>query len=127
MQFKRFITRSVAIATSPRLAQVLGMFDIEPPAVSQQSWDVELQTPDNWNIDVIVGPSGSGKTTIARDCLDRIFQFLSIGQRIAASWMDSPPNCRFARLSISSAASAFPARRRGFDLSLASPMVSSFA
>jgi ABC-type thiamine transport system ATPase subunit len=61
------ITRSTPVVRTPRLAQVLGMFDIEPPAISTVSWDVDLSLPDRWNIGVIVGPSGSGKTTIARE------------------------------------------------------------
>jgi GNAT superfamily N-acetyltransferase len=61
------ITRSTPVTRSPRLAQVLGMFDIEPPTVSTVTWNVELVLPEQWNIGVIVGPSGSGKTTIARE------------------------------------------------------------
>jgi ABC-type uncharacterized transport system YnjBCD ATPase subunit len=73
MQLIKHITRSVAVATSPRLAQVLGMFDVEQPAVSTQTWDVDLQLPDAWNIGVIVGPSGCGKTTIARELFGEHF------------------------------------------------------
>ena len=73
MQLTKHITRSVAVQSSHRLAQVLGMFDIEQPQTSTQSWDVDLQLPDQWNLGVIVGPSGSGKTTIARELFGQHF------------------------------------------------------
>jgi ABC-type ATPase with predicted acetyltransferase domain len=61
------ITRTTTVHRSPRLWQVLGMFDVELPKTSSQSWEVDLTLPARWNIGVIVGPSGSGKTTIARE------------------------------------------------------------
>ena len=67
MQFKTKILRQSTVVPSPRLAQVLGMFDLPAGQVSQQSWDIDLEIPKNWNIGVIVGPSGSGKTTIASE------------------------------------------------------------
>jgi hypothetical protein len=67
MRLTRHISRTVAVQPSPRLSQVLGMFDIEQPEISTQTWDIDLHLPDRWNIGVIVGPSGSGKTTIARE------------------------------------------------------------
>jgi ABC-type dipeptide/oligopeptide/nickel transport system ATPase subunit len=73
MRLTQQITRSVAITPSPRLTQVLGMFDVEQPTVSTQAWDVDLQLPDDWNIGVIVGPSGSGKSTIARELFGQYF------------------------------------------------------
>ncbi len=73
MRITKQISRTVSIIPSPRLSQVLGMFDVEPSAQSQQQWYVDIDLPERWNIGVIVGPSGSGKTTIARelfgDCL----------------------------------------------------------
>jgi ABC-type phosphate/phosphonate transport system ATPase subunit len=73
MHLTKHITRTVAVQSSPRLAQVLGMFDVEQPEISTQSWEVDLHLPDRWNIGVIVGPSGSGKTTIARELFGEHF------------------------------------------------------
>ena len=67
MRLHKHITRTVAVMPSPRLSQVLGMFDVEPSPTSTQSWNVDLTLPDAWNIGVIVGPSGSGKTTVANE------------------------------------------------------------
>ena len=64
MHYTKHITRTTAVQPSPRLSQVLGMFDVELPTLSQQSWDIDLTLPDKWNIGVIVGPSGSGKTSL---------------------------------------------------------------
>jgi ABC-type phosphate/phosphonate transport system ATPase subunit/GNAT superfamily N-acetyltransferase len=73
MHITKHIIRSVHVQPSPRLSQVLGMFDVEQPEVSTQSWDVDLQLPEKWNIGVILGPSGSGKTTIARELFGEHF------------------------------------------------------
>jgi hypothetical protein len=61
------ITRSITTVLSPRLRQVLGMFDIAPSPTSTMEWHVDIPLPAQWNIGVIVGPSGSGKSTIARE------------------------------------------------------------
>ena len=73
MRFTKKITRSIAVNPSPRLCQVLGMFDVEPAAQSVQQWNVDINLPDRWNIGVIVGPSGSGKTTVARELFGSCF------------------------------------------------------
>jgi hypothetical protein len=73
MHITKHITRTVAVQPSHRLAQVLGMFDVEQPTISTQQWDVDLHLPEIWNIGVIVGPSGSGKTTIARELFGEYF------------------------------------------------------
>jgi GTPase SAR1 family protein len=73
MHITKHITRTVAVQSSHRLAQVLGMFDVEQPEISTQEWDVDIQLPEKWNIGVIVGPSGSGKTTIARELFGEHF------------------------------------------------------
>jgi hypothetical protein len=49
------------------VAQVEGIFDIAPSERSEETWDVQLDLPDIWNVGLIVGPSGSGKTTVARE------------------------------------------------------------
>jgi hypothetical protein len=67
------IVRSTPVQISNRLSQVLGMFDVEQPALSTVEWNVNLQLPQAWNIGVIVGPSGSGKTTIARELFGNYF------------------------------------------------------
>src|SRR4051812_35613274 len=68
MQINKHILRSTTITPSPRVAQVLGLFDVPPTTVSTQDWHVAIDLPDDWHIGVIVGPSGSGKTTVAREC-----------------------------------------------------------
>jgi energy-coupling factor transporter ATP-binding protein EcfA2/GNAT superfamily N-acetyltransferase len=73
MQLTKHITRSSTVAPSPRLAQVLGMFDVPMTERSDLSWDVDITLPDQWNVGVIVGPSGCGKTTIARELLGNYF------------------------------------------------------
>ena len=73
MSLSKHITRTVAVQSSHRLAQVLGMFDVEQRQLSIQEWDVDLQLPEKWNIGVIIGPSGSGKTTVARELFGEHF------------------------------------------------------
>ena len=65
MRLTAHITRSVAVVPTPRLQQVLGMFDVPPSPTSGQAWDVDLTLPDDWHVGVIVGPSGCGKSTVA--------------------------------------------------------------
>ena len=61
------ITLETPIATTPRVKQVCGMFDLTPQAASRVEWHVALPLDERpWNIGLIVGPSGSGKSTIAR-------------------------------------------------------------
>ena len=61
------IIKESNIIRTPRVAQIEGMFDVAPSERSQESWKVEFDLPDDWNIGVIVGPSGSGKTTLAKE------------------------------------------------------------
>lgn len=61
------IIRETVIQETGRVAQLRGMFDIQPEKTSRVEWDVHLELPPDWNIGAIVGPSGSGKTTIARE------------------------------------------------------------
>ena len=63
----KHIVRSTAVHSSPRVAQVLGMFDVPQTARSVLQWDVSLPLPAAWNVGVIVGPSGSGKSTVAAE------------------------------------------------------------
>lgn len=57
-----------AVADTPRVSQVRGMFDLPESAVSRVEWDVDLPLDEKpWNIGLIVGPSGCGKSTIARN------------------------------------------------------------
>lgn len=56
-----------AIARSPRVKQVEGIFDVPPTKKSSLSWTVDLPIEARpWSIGLICGPSGCGKTTIAR-------------------------------------------------------------
>ncbi len=61
------IVKSSEIKRTPRVMQIEGMFDLSADKISQESWELDFDLPDNWNIGVIVGPSGSGKTTLARE------------------------------------------------------------
>lgn len=61
------IIRNSEIVRTARVAQLEGIFDVTPSKRSKEEWVVDLELPDDWNIDLIVGPSGSGKTTIARE------------------------------------------------------------
>ena len=71
------IRRSVEISRSPRVLQMLGLFDVPPAARSELTWDVSLDLPDEWSVGVIVGPSGCGKTTLARELF---------GDHLVSSW-----------------------------------------
>lgn len=65
---KLTISRSSKIEASPRVSQLLGMFDVPPAERADLSWDVDLPIEDkDWNVGLIVGPSGCGKSTIARE------------------------------------------------------------
>jgi len=60
------ILSKVAIARTPRVMQVEGMFDLSPKDISEHRIEANLELPDNWSVGAIVGPSGSGKSTVAR-------------------------------------------------------------
>ena len=79
MNYNKSITRAICIQPSTRLAQVQGIFDVEPTVTSELSWDINFTLPSKWNIGVIVGPSGSGKSTVARElfshCITPEFQW----------------------------------------------------
>jgi len=66
MQAVRAVVRT-AIADSPRVQLVGGMFDLGVPAAVETTFQAELpDLTDDWRIGAIVGPSGSGKSTLAR-------------------------------------------------------------
>lgn len=67
----REITRTVVIETTPRLAQMAGMFDCPLQEKLEQRWHLRFELAEPWNIGVIVGPSGCGKTTIAKELFGR--------------------------------------------------------
>jgi ABC-type ATPase involved in cell division/GNAT superfamily N-acetyltransferase len=71
------ITRSVDVVETPRVMQVLGMFDVPPSRRSEQAWSFEFELPEAWNVGLIVGPSGAGKSTAARELF---------GGRLVESW-----------------------------------------
>lgn len=71
------ILREVEVERTPRVMQLEGIFDVPPSEKSAESWRVELDLPDDWNVGLIVGPSGSGKTTIARELF---------GEHIVTGW-----------------------------------------
>jgi len=60
-------TVSCPVHPSFRVSQIAGMFDLALAETSQETFSVEVPSPDeDWQIGLIVGPSGSGKSTIAR-------------------------------------------------------------
>lgn len=62
------IVRSTPVKRTVRVAQLEGIFDIQPSEQSQETWEVHLPLDDQpWNIGLIVGPSGCGKSTIAHE------------------------------------------------------------
>lgn len=68
---KANVHRFVAVARTPRVLQLEGLFDIPPTRTSAQEWTVELPIEEGngppWHVGLIVGPSGSGKSTVARE------------------------------------------------------------
>lgn len=63
------IVKRSAIASSFRVEQVRGMFDVPNTTEVVHEWDVSLpleERPD-WKIGLVVGQSGAGKTVIARE------------------------------------------------------------
>lgn len=58
---------SSPVVRTPRVAQLEGIFDIQPSERSEERWQDELPIEaTDWSIGLIVGPSGCGKSTIAR-------------------------------------------------------------
>ena len=64
---EREIVRHTAIARTPRVMQLEGLFDLPPAERSEHCWRVSLDFDRTWNVGLIVGPSGSGKSTVARE------------------------------------------------------------
>lgn len=61
------LTLSVSIRPSSRVAQVAGMFDLNPAEHTTRHIRVTFgPVPPDWRIGLIVGPSGSGKSTLAK-------------------------------------------------------------
>ena len=55
------------IVSTPRVAQLRGLFDLPAEATSRLEWTVALPLEERpWNIGLITGPSGCGKSTVAR-------------------------------------------------------------
>lgn len=81
-RINKLIERTCEVEPSVRLLQMRGMFDIESQVASDESWTVDFNLPDDWNIGVIVGPSGCGKTTIARELFSEAISNLQ-------SWPDN--------------------------------------
>lgn len=61
------IVKESPVFQSPRVAQVQGIFDLAPEKTSRQTWEVDLDFPEDWQVGLIVGPSGSGKSTVAQE------------------------------------------------------------
>lgn len=61
------IIRESKIIRTPRVMQLEGIFDVPPSQKSAETWTVDFELPEKWNVGLIVGASGSGKTTVARE------------------------------------------------------------
>lgn len=61
------IVRETAVARTPRVLQLEGMFDLPVASVSRVEIAADLDLPDDWSVGLIVGPSGAGKSTVARE------------------------------------------------------------
>jgi len=61
------IVKDTTIETTPRVKQLCGMFDLSPDQGQRESWNVDFELPQEWNVGLIVGPSGSGKTVVAEE------------------------------------------------------------
>ncbi len=61
------ITVETAVAVTPRVQQVAGLFDLTVAPTERLAWNVTLPLDARpWQIGLIAGPSGCGKSTIAR-------------------------------------------------------------
>lgn len=61
------LSQSVAVALTPRVQQLCGLFDVPPHKRSERSWTCHLPLEEReWQIGLIHGASGSGKSTLAR-------------------------------------------------------------
>ena len=61
------ILREVQIIRTPRLLQMESIFDVPSAERSVETWAIDFDLPEQWNVGLIVGPSGAGKSTIARE------------------------------------------------------------
>lgn len=60
------IVRSSDVVITPRLKQMMAMFDLSIDGEKlNKKWRVSIDLDWQWNIGLIVGPSGCGKTTVA--------------------------------------------------------------
>lgn len=60
------IDHHAQVERTVRVAQLEGLFDLEPGAHLAQTIEAELPDNDDWQIGLVVGPSGSGKSSLAR-------------------------------------------------------------
>jgi ABC-type Mn2+/Zn2+ transport system ATPase subunit/GNAT superfamily N-acetyltransferase len=61
------ITLETPVISTPRVAQLRGLFDLSAETASRLQWTVNLPVEERpWHIGLITGPSGCGKSTIAR-------------------------------------------------------------
>jgi ABC-type ATPase with predicted acetyltransferase domain len=63
------IAVQTAVAVTPRVQQVAGLFDLAVEPVSRLEWTVALPLDAQpWHVGLVTGPSGCGKSTLARRC-----------------------------------------------------------
>jgi ABC-type lipoprotein export system ATPase subunit/GNAT superfamily N-acetyltransferase len=88
------ITVEAPIVDTPRVAQLRGMFDLEPAAASKLSWHVRLPIEDRpWQVGLIVGPSGCGKSTLARRLFPEVTALDGLADRLTrGSVVDAFPD-----------------------------------
>src|SRR6187401_1417527 len=61
------VVGSAPLASSPRMLQIEGMFDLPRGVEGEPAREINLPLEEReWNVGLITGPSGAGKTTLAR-------------------------------------------------------------
>ena len=60
------LVKDTPIERTPRVMQLEGIFDIPPAERTSETWNVDFELPEKWNIGLIVGPSGCGKTSVSK-------------------------------------------------------------
>lgn len=85
------IVKSINPKKSFRVASIMGTFDLDENNF-EQSFEGEIELPNDWQIGLIVGNSGTGKTTIAKELFPE--NYITNYKYKAESVLDDmPENC----------------------------------
>lgn len=49
--------------------QLEGLFDVSPASVSAETWEVDIELPDEWNVGLIVGRQGQERQPLLQNYL----------------------------------------------------------